>query len=128
MTARTHSLRFLALCGGLLLLLLVLSWDAEAARQALQEALGITPLVFGATFLVNRVLVTGSDRARRKQDLEAIPTDAETRVTTVISLLTLVLGLSCAAVAALAPPYLPAIAWVAPVLAGVAGIHLAAII
>lgn len=126
MTARTCSLRFVALCVGLLLLLLAVAWARGPEANALMGALGAAPLAFGALFLFNKMAAAKADEQQRAEDLGKALTAAEIRASNVIGMLVLALGLMCAAVAAFAPQYLSAVAWVCPVLAGSAGIHLAA--
>lgn len=90
-------------------------------------SLGAAPLAFGALFLFNKMAAAKADEKQRAEDLSKTLTGPEIRASNVIGLLVLGLGLVCAAVAAFAPQYLSGVIWVCPVLAGSAGIHLAAV-
>jgi hypothetical protein len=127
MTERNLSLRFVAVCGTLLLLLFVLALAGGEDTQVLMDALEIAPLAFAGTFLFNQCMAANSGKKRREESLGKVAAGTEMRTSTAVFLLMLALGLSCAAVAAFTPKYLPALVWIAPVLAGSAGIHLAAI-
>jgi hypothetical protein len=128
MTARTCSLRFVALCGVLLLLLLAVALARGSEANALRWSLCAAPLAFGALFVFNKIAAVKADEKQRAEDLSKTLTGPEIRASNVIGMLVLVLGLMCASVAAFVPQYLSGVVWVCPVLAGSAGIHLAAVI
>jgi len=128
MTARACSLRFVAICAALLLLLFTIALARGSDANALMLSLYVVPLAFGALFLFNKVVAANADVKQRAKDLNNALTGPEIRASNMIVLLVLILGLSCAAVAAFAPQYLSGVVWVGPVLAGSAGIHLAAVI
>jgi hypothetical protein len=127
MTARTHHLRYAALCGFLLLALMAVAWAGEETGHLLWKSLAIAPLVFAGTFLFNHFQRRHEDSHRRAKELEEVPLESEAPISSYVYLVTLTLGLTCVTVAVLAPRYLVSVVWVVPVLAGAAGIHLQAV-
>ena len=127
MTARTHHLRYVALCGCLLLALVVIAWTEVEAGDLLWKSLAVCPFTFAGTFLFNRFQRSREGGPQRAKTSEVVPTEFEARVSNTAYLVTLILGLVCVAVATLAQSYLPDAVWVIPVLAGAAGIHLEAV-
>lgn len=127
MTARHHHLRHVALCGALLLLLLALAWSAGTELRLLEKSLSTVPFALGGTFVFNRFQRSRRNREGKDGELDAVPAESGIRLANAVSLLTLILGLACAAVSVMAPSYLAAVVWVVPVLAGSIGIHLEAV-
>jgi hypothetical protein len=127
MTARSHHLRFVALCGGLLFALAVVAWAEEEAREQLGRALAVAPLAFAGTFFLNRYMRGRGNHRQDTEQRESAPSEAEARVSNLMYLGALGLGVLCVGVAVLAPAHLATVLWVVPVLAGAAGIHLQAV-
>ena len=69
MTTRTHHLRYVALCAGLLLALAVVAWVEEEVSGRLWNALAITPFVFAGTFLFNRFQRSREGALQRKKEI-----------------------------------------------------------
>ena len=127
MTARTHHLRYVVLCCGLLLALVAIAWIEVEAGDVLWKLLAICPFTFAGTFLFNRFQRSRDGGPQRAKTSEGLPSESEARVSNAVYLVTLLLGVICVAIAALAPSYFAGTAWVVPVLAGAAGIHSEAI-
>ena len=127
MTARSHHLRFVALCGGLLFAPAVVAWAEIEASEQLARALAVAPLAFAGTFFLKRYMRGRESHLQDAGQRDYAPSKAEARLSNVMYLGTLVLGVLCVGVAVLEPAHLAAVLWVVPVLAGAAGIHLQAV-
>jgi len=127
MTERAHHLRYVVLCCCLLLALVVIAWIDVDAGKVLWESLAFVPLSFAAIFLFNRFHRRRERGPNPEETREDVPTEAEARVGDAIYFVTLVLGVICIAVAALAPSYLTGAVWLVPALGCAAGIHSEAI-
>lgn len=123
MRARTHHLRYVALCASMLLALAVVAWVDEEVSIPVWKAMSVTPFAFAGTFLFNHFRGVREGTFKGKAEQDVVPPEAEARVANGIYLGTLALSVTAVAVAVLAPAYFPKIAWVVPVLAGSAGIH-----
>jgi uncharacterized membrane protein YkgB len=127
MNARGHHQRYVLLCGGLLLAIAFVAWAGEEVGAVIYKSLAVAVATFAGTFLFNRVQRRHEDQRQREEELSGMPSEAMVQVGSAIYLVTLALGVICVAVAVLAPLYLPKVAWVVPVLAGAAGIHVEAL-
>ncbi|KQW51605.1 MULTISPECIES: hypothetical protein [unclassified Roseateles] len=127
MTARHHHLRHVALCGALLLLLMALAWTTGTELSLLDRALSTAPFALAGTFVFNRFQRSRQNRGCKDSELDAVPAQSGIQLANTVSLLALIFGLACAAVAVMAPSHLAAVVWIVPVLAGSIGIHLEAV-
>ncbi|MFT7775267.1 hypothetical protein [Roseateles sp.] len=127
MTAGEHHLRYVALCGFLLLLLMVVAWVEGEEVRWLGRSLAMAPFAFVGCFCFNWFQRPRADREARVRGPKTTPSEAEQRIAGVVYGLTWILGLACGIVAVLMPDRLPAVVLAVPALAGSAGIHLEAI-